>query len=266
MKTTLQELTAGEARDLLARRPILLLPMGSLEDQGPHAPMGDYLSAARIGELIAARANEAGVLTFCLPVLPFGGADYFGAMPGGIALKPETLAAVMKDIFDCLLRHGLDRIVILNGHNGNVSVINEVTQELRRNTGAVVPSLYLWKIASNLLPEIVGADKARASLGHGAEPMGSVVEHLFPELLRADMTPGPSELKSVMGMKGNSFNTAIFEGIEVGMPFEYDSFAPNGVGRGDPRLASAETGALLVEKLVDLAARFVRHYAQQTAT
>ena len=42
MKYRMGELTAAEARDILPTRPVVLLPMGSHEDQGPHAPMGDY--------------------------------------------------------------------------------------------------------------------------------------------------------------------------------------------------------------------------------
>ena len=87
MKYRMGELTAAEARDLLPTRPVVLLPMGSHEDQGPHAPMGDYFSAERMAELIAQRATEAGTRTLVAPVLPFGGADFFGTAPGGIALS-----------------------------------------------------------------------------------------------------------------------------------------------------------------------------------
>src|SRR5687767_6690722 len=49
-------ITGGVAREILANNPIILLPMGSHEDQGPHAPMGDYLLAEKIAELAACRA------------------------------------------------------------------------------------------------------------------------------------------------------------------------------------------------------------------
>src|ERR1700722_3189405 len=93
-KIRIGELTGGEAREILARRPVILLPLGSYEDQGPHAPMGDYLSAEKVAELIAGRATAGGTETLVAPVLPFGGADYFGSMPGGIALSQTTLRAV----------------------------------------------------------------------------------------------------------------------------------------------------------------------------
>src|ERR1700730_17127534 len=113
-KVRMSELSWGEARPVYARNPLILLPMGSHEDQGPHAPMGDYLSADGIAELIARRAVERGTDTVVAPVLPFGGADYFGAMIGGIALGQATLRAVLTDVLACLVRHKLTRIVVIN--------------------------------------------------------------------------------------------------------------------------------------------------------
>ena len=86
-KVHLGTITGGEARETLAQNPVILLPMGSHEDQGPHAPMGDYLLAEKIAELAAIRASERGVRTLVAPVLPYGGVDWFAPMIGGIALS-----------------------------------------------------------------------------------------------------------------------------------------------------------------------------------
>lgn len=261
-KVRMSELTAGEARALYARNPVILLPMGSHEDQGPHAPMGDYLSADAIAERIARRASERGVETVVAPALPFGGADYFGAMPGGIALEQATLRAVLSDMFACLLRHGLTRLIVINGHGGNVQAIHDTAQVVYRSRGVLIPSLYLWRIAYGLLPEILGPETAKRVAGHGADPLTSVVMHLFPELIRADLVPEPTPLSRVMGLEAVSFGNVRFEGAEVQVPVEYDEIAPDAVRGGDPRLSSAETGAVLVERLVELGARFVQHYVQ----
>ena len=87
------QIVGAEARKLYATNPVILLPMGSQEDQGPHAPMGDYLLAEKIAELAALRASANGVRTVVAPVVAFGGADWFGAMPGGIlsAWRQATL-------------------------------------------------------------------------------------------------------------------------------------------------------------------------------
>ncbi len=166
-------ISGGEAREIYAENPVILLPMGSHEDQGPHAPMGDYLLAEKIAELAAIRATERGVRTLVAPVLPFGGADWFGPMVGGIAISQATLTAVIADMVDSLHRNGLTRLIVINGHGGNVGPISDVARELYQREEIVLPSLYLWRIAYGLLPQIVGAEKAAAVAGHGADPLTS---------------------------------------------------------------------------------------------
>jgi creatinine amidohydrolase len=253
-KIRMGELTAQEMRLLVVEQPVILLPLGSHEDQGPHAPMGDYLSAERVAELIARRASEAGTPTLVAPVLPFGGADFFGSVVGGLSLSQTTLRAVLTDLLASLLRHDLSRIIVINGHAGNVAAIHDITQPIWRDHGIMIPSLYLWRVAHGLLPGIVGAAAAARASGHGADPLSSIVMHLFPDLVREDMIPKPSKPPAVNGLPVCGFGAALFEGVEIALPLEIAQVAPNGVWGGDPRLASAATGAALVEQLVRIGA------------
>src|SRR3954452_10956195 len=133
MKYRMGELTAVEMRETLRDRPVVLLPLGSFEDQGPHAPMGDYLSAERMAELIAERATVRGVRTLVAPVLAYGGADFFGTAPGGIALGQETFRAVLTDMFACLLRHDIARLIVVNGHAGNTQAVLDTARVIWRD-------------------------------------------------------------------------------------------------------------------------------------
>ena len=265
-KVHMGTITGGEARALYAQKPVILLPMGSHEDQGPHSPMGDYLLAEKIAELAALRATERGVRTVVAPVLAFGGADYFGPMQGGIAITAATLTSVIADMFDSLLRHGLTHLIVINGHGGNVGPITEVTRDIYRDSKLVIPSLYLWRIGYAIMPGILGAEKASKVAGHGADPLTSIGLHLFPERMRTDMIPEGRPLKRAEGLDipFTGLGTASFEGAEVGVPHEYDEVYWQGVGKGDPRLCSAETGAALTEKLTDICARFIAHFAAKT--
>jgi creatinine amidohydrolase len=265
MKHRLSDLTAGEARERLAKRPVILLPMGSQEDQGPHAPMGDYLCADAVAERIAAAATAAGTDTLVAPALPFGGADYFGTMPGGIALEQATLRAVIGDMFACLLRHDLTQLIVINGHGGNVQAIHDEAQKVFRARGVIIPSLYLWRMAYSLLPEIRGREEAAKVAGHGADPLTSVAMHLFPEKLRPDLVPDGPIARKVLDLPVSNFGTVKFQGIEVAVPVELDQLAPNGVMNADPRLCSAAVGEKIVTRLTEIGAAFVAHYASQSA-
>ena len=266
-KVHMGTITGGEARTLYAGNPVVLLPMGSHEDQGPHAPMGDYLLAEKIAELAAIRASEAGTRTVVAPVMPFGAADHFGAMVGGIAVSEATLTALIGEMVASLHRHGLTRLIVINGHGGNVGPIATVAREVHRRTRMLIPSIYLWRVGYGLLPRILGAEQAKLAAGHGADPLTSIGMHLFPELMRPDMVPQAKPLKhnATLDLPHMSLGAASFEGAEIGLPIEYDEVYNEGVGTGDPRLCSAETGAALTDQLTGIIARFAAHFAAKTA-
>jgi creatinine amidohydrolase len=262
-KVHMGQIAGGEGRALYPGNPVILLPMGSHEDQGPHAPMGDYLLAEKMAELAAIRATAAGVRTVVAPVLPFGGADYFGPMAGGISITPTTLELVIGDMVASLHRNGLTRIIVINGHGGNVGPITEAARKVWREKKLLMPSLYLWRIAYAMMPKLLGAEHSAKVAGHGADPLTSLGLHLMPEILRPDMIPAANPLKRdpVLDLPFTGLGAVSFDGVEVGVPNEYDDAYTAGVAKGDPRLCSAENGAKLAEALTDACARFIAHFA-----
>src|SRR5690348_17669754 len=171
-KYRMGEITAHEMREILPARPIVLLPLGSFEDQGPHAPMGDYLHAEGWADLIAERGTARGTRALVAPVLAYGGADYFGTAPGGIALGQETFRAVLRDMFACLLRHDITRLIVVNGHAGNTQAVQDAAREICRARRVLIPNFYLWTIARGLMPGILGAERTKQTSGHGADQIG----------------------------------------------------------------------------------------------
>ncbi len=259
----LAELTAAEARKRFAEGPTILLPLGSLEDQGPHAPMGEYLSTEAIADRIAGRCSRSNVVV--APTLPFGGEDRFGSVPGGMTVSQTTLRLVLGDLLACLLEHDPAAIVILNGHGGNAQAIHDATRVVYRERGVFIPCLHLWRTASRISPRLFGDDDAARAHGHGADPLTSIAMHLFPLLVRHDLVPEPPKERRVMGLEVTGFGTVAFEGAEVTVPVDLDELAPDGIMSGDPRLCSSERGSRLVEALVDIGARLVDHVLAQQA-
>ena len=172
----------------------------------------------------------------------------------------------MTDMIAALHRNGLTRIVFVNGHGGNAGPITEVTREAYKRGEPMIPSLYLWKIGYALLVKTLGAEAAAKVSGHGADPLTSIGLHLFPDLIRRDMIPEGKPLKREkhLDLPFTALGLLSFEGHEVGVPHEYDETYNLGVAKGDPRLCSAETGAKLVEQLVDIGARFCQLHAAKT--
>ena len=262
VKVRLGTLTSEEARDRLGRGAVVLLPLGSHEDQGPHAPMGDYLSAELLSKRIAMAAIARGHDTLVAPVLPFGGRDFFGSVPGGIALSQQTLRLVLRDMLEALLRHGVTRLIVVNGHGGNAQAIHDETQAVWLRDGVLIPCFYLWRIAGALLPGLIGADRAQRSAGHGADPLCSVTMHLLPSLMRPDLLrPASAPSRVVDGLPITGFGTASLDGIEIGVPVELGDDAVT----GDASLCSAETGAILTERLVAAGTALIAQRVAATA-
>ncbi|WP_343897375.1 creatininase family protein, partial [Craurococcus roseus] len=118
MSHRVAELTAPEAAERLAAGACAILPMGSLETHGPHAPMGDYLLADALCVMMAERAAGLGADALALPPVPFGGEDFFNAVPGAVSLPLPLVQAVVEETAEALLRNGARRILVVNGHGG----------------------------------------------------------------------------------------------------------------------------------------------------
>lgn len=254
-KHALKDMTAAEFRDRLPGDPVILLPLGSQEEQGPHALMGDY----QIAEAVAQRAAEiSGAIA--APCLPFGYAEFFRGFPGGMQLRAATFTAVLEDMLGAFLDHGITRLLVLNGHTTNAPLIDQVQRKLRWETGVAVASLDLWRaIPDSLWTEVHGADAARAR-GHGADPLTSLGLYLFPEKARPDLIR-PSAPVKALGLPA-TVSGVTFEGAALHLPLNAEEINPDGMLGGDARLASAEIGRVMFEHLTRKVARLVAHLAR----
>lgn len=254
MKHALNEMTAAEFRDRLPDEPVILLPLGSQEVQGPHAPMGDY----RLAEAVALRAAEiAGAIA--APCLPFGYAEFFRGFPGGVQLRATTFTAVLGDMLGAFLDHGIERLVILNGHSSNGPLIDQVLRSIRREREVAVASIDLWRaIPDCLWTELHGADAARAR-GHGGDPITSVSSYLFPELMRPDLVQ-PTRIVTAFDLPASGVAGVRFENAQVNLPLDAHELSPVGMLGGDPSLASSEIGRAIFDHLANYCARFATHF------
>lgn len=255
----LADMTGGAFAQAACENPVILLPLGSYEDHGPHLPMGDYVLADMLAARIAQGASLAGVQTYVAPCLPFGVADYFGSSPGGTALAPQSFRLVLEDMIQALLRHGLRKIILLNGHGGNVPVIHEVSLKIRQQKNLVIPSFYLWKVARQIMEAQLGAGHS-ARFGHGAEPLLSLSMALRGDDVTAG-TPTRAVPGTLLGLAVADFGVLDFEGVGVEAPVEFSEVARPAIATAWP-LANATLGIQVSEALVALAVKFIIHFVQ----
>jgi creatinine amidohydrolase len=255
-KHVLAHMSFREFEQRIPENPVILLPLGSQEEHGPTSPMGDFMLTEALAARVAERAEA-----IAAPTTPFGYADYFRPIPGGIQLRAETFCLMLRDYADNFLDHGLNRLVIFNGHSGNAPLIDRVTREIRRDTGVIVPSINVWRLHTpEVWSEAYGSAGAKA-FGHGAEPLASVYSHVVPALVRPDLVETPANGKRFLGFETAGFGAVRFRGIEIAMPLDVTDLTDNGIVSGNPAIASAESGRRIADHIVEVSAAFVREFA-----
>jgi creatinine amidohydrolase len=114
--------------------PVALIPVGSIEQHGPHLPLGmDSLAVLNICKRLAEKANCVVVQT-CLP----GYSPHHMEFKGTITYHEETLIAVLYDTIESLVYHGITKIMLINGHGGNAQILAYVARMASREYGCTV--------------------------------------------------------------------------------------------------------------------------------
>lgn len=133
------DLTAVEFRALDVSRTIAVLPVGAIEQHGPHLPVSvDRDIVEEIVARAASRLDDLPVLF--LPTMPIGKSNEHIAFPGTLTLSAETLMRVWMEIGASVARAGVRKLVIFNGHGGNTAAMDIVARDLRARHGMLTAS------------------------------------------------------------------------------------------------------------------------------
>ncbi|MBV7329996.1 creatininase family protein [Chloroflexi bacterium TSY] len=116
-------MTWTEIEALDKQQGVVILPIGSVEQHGPHLPvLTDSLIATNLTEAMLARLH-AEVQAWALPPLNYGKSNEHINFPGTVTLSASTLSVVLHDIGQSIHRADFRRLAFLNGHGGNVAVL-----------------------------------------------------------------------------------------------------------------------------------------------
>ncbi len=128
----LGELTWPEARRRFREVDIALLPVGSIEQHGPHLPLDtDAFDAEWLARRVAERCTSPRPLV--LPLIPYGVSYHHDDFAGTLSVSPETLSRLVHEIGMAAARNGATKLVIVNGHGGNVPALHFAAQMINRD-------------------------------------------------------------------------------------------------------------------------------------
>jgi creatinine amidohydrolase len=177
------DLSTREFSELDMSGIVAILPVGAVEQHGPHLPV--KVDAA-INAGIVARAVELMTPDFpalVLPMLPIGKSNEHLAFPGTLTLPYDLLARLWFEVAKSAWRAGVRKIILLNSHGGQPQVMEIVCRELRVELGMfAVGASWFRTIDSS---DLYSAGELKHGI-HGGEAETSVMLHLHPEQVRME--------------------------------------------------------------------------------
>jgi creatinine amidohydrolase len=161
-----------------------VLPVGSTEQHGPHAPLGtDAFHAESVAEAGAA-AHDDEVLV--APTVPVGVAEEHRAFDGTLWVSPATLREYVREVV-LSLADVVDVVVVVNGHGGNVAALREATARVTRDGDCyAVPFTWFDSVDRDAAARAAGVEPV--TLGHGGPVETALLRHTHPDLVHEDRT------------------------------------------------------------------------------
>jgi creatinine amidohydrolase len=261
----LADLAYPDIRAYLERDDIILIPMASLEQHGPHLPLStDTVTAYEVSKRAAEQADVLYTPTVWTGYSPqhMRGA---GQGMGTITIRAETLNNLLYDIARSLIHHGFNKLVFVNGHGSNVKVIDPVLRKIRYDTGAMVAFYKPYaERYMGLIKDLMENPPEETPGWHSSELETSQMLAHNARLVRMERasqteTHIPRWLPSSFS-KADGAPDVQFKGYQYfQFPMDHDEFTETGV-IGNPMRATAEKGeqafsryaAHLVEALAEL--------------
>jgi creatinine amidohydrolase len=229
----LEDVTLADVRR--RRYEAAVLPFGATECHNLHLPYStDTIEAVRIGEGACEYAWRRGARVALLPAIPYGADRNLMGFPMVINLDQEILNAIVESVAASLEKHGVLKMVILNGHGGNEFAA--CLRSLYGRTKVFVSLCDWWRMIADATKEIcVNADD------HGGEMETSLMKVLAPDLVRMERADRGRARKPKLNALAKGW-------VKITRPFH---LMTENCGSGDPSLATAEKGKRLYDVAVE---------------
>lgn len=229
-------------RSGLAAQTVAILPVGAVEQHGPHLPL--KVDTALVEGVVDAALPlmAADVPVLVLPTQAIGLSLEHQDYAGTLSLSPATLLAVWTELGVCVARAGVKKLLIFNAHGGNVSSMDIVARQLRMQCGLLVYHSSWFN-----LPQPAGVNEAFSAHEHrfgvhGGETETSMMLHLAPELVRMEHA---RNFASSSEVRARQF-PVLGNGKSAKLGWAMQDYNPQGAA-GNAAAADAQRGQALVQ-------------------
>lgn len=238
-------------------KKVFLIPVGSVEQHGPHLPLGlDYIIAQHVAVEACRKLEEGGVRALVLPPLTYGLSSMWSAYPGTVSVSNESLYKYLRDVISSAHRNCPGaRVAVVNGHAGNNDLLRVLCRDVAEELGLVISFVSVWDLCGDVIKEtfttpFTHADEVETSLAIALNLLVREPPKNTPEFFRKhddfwhslDLTKRPK--------------------VYV---FRAESRERHGAGSfGKPELASREKGEVLLNCMISRLVGLVREVLEDS--
>ncbi len=158
----------------------VVVPIAAVEQHGGHLPV--FTDSLLLGEVTRRAAESLGDRTIWAPLLWLGSSHHHLDFPGTLSAAPRTYLDLLGDLIDNLVTHGFRRIVLLNGHGGNIvpaqQAVFEARQRYRERGDLLLLAATYWQLGRG--PNANDPSLVQTEMGHACEWETSMILRLSP--------------------------------------------------------------------------------------
>ncbi len=235
---------------------VVLVPFGSIEGHGHHCPLGtDTWMAQAIVERAAAKAKVG-----FTPMIPAGvSPQHLQDRPGTLTIRESVFIEYMRDVCRSLVANGWSKLVLLNGHEGNIPAVWNLMRRIKYETGALCVGVDVGILMKTAVSDIIENTPEELPAWHASEVETSMMLAIDRDMVNWELAKAeyPHTPKVVAGSQFNQdagFSKTIkFGAYQVFMPQENADYSTTSTV-GNPERATAEKGNRMLDRFVDYTA------------
>jgi creatinine amidohydrolase len=232
-----EDLSWPQHEEMAKKGATVVMPFAAIEQHGPHnAVVVDTCLVTSVCQK-AAEGLEHVLVT---PTMWAGLSPHHMEFPGTLTLSLETYLGVIQDLVRSVARHGYQKVLLVNGHGGNVASLQAAALQLKHELGIVIWMVTYFRLGNEIAEKIRKSDMG--GMAHAGEYETAMMLHLRPDLV--DMSAAEKNIWS----RAHPLQTQdMHKGGLLNVPADFSrKTKPSGIS-GDPTVADADSGAQYFE-------------------
>jgi creatinine amidohydrolase len=247
-----EEFTWPEIREAVAQKRVVVLPVGTIEQHGPHLPLStDVVCATEVSRRAVEQLPREAVL---MPPVTYAFNVHHMDFPGTIAVEGPTFVNYVTDIGKSLSHHGFRKILLVNGHGSNVPFLDVAARNITNQTEAICAMVPWWNLVPKELFQELRESEYPGGMAHGCELETSMLLYL-----RGDLVQFEKATRDINMQPTEFFYWDLQTPSPVFFQEWFSRYSKTGT-HGDPTKATREKGERFMGGVVERLVRLLKDF------